>query len=111
MARSSDQQDFSVDLSREEQWLLHHVLLDRVESALQAPAETDPPPVVVYRVFDELETGRHRFTESELAYLRTASGRYVEATGTPDRDRSVAFDLLERVHRTAAAVAAIEPAS
>ncbi|MFC6768694.1 hypothetical protein [Natrinema soli] len=46
-------------LPRDDLWVLHHVLLERLdaERTAPAPASIDPPPLAVYRVFDTLEAG------------------------------------------------------
>lgn len=82
-------------LSREEQWIAHHVMLDRIELEAKAPGDTDPPPLEVFRVFEKLEADHPRLTSSERRCLCRELRRYVEGVNTPERDESVARSLLE----------------
>lgn len=94
MTASTERKGLSLTLTREEQWVLHHLMLDRME--LEIPStEADPPSVDIYRVFDKLEAGTHWFTSRECRLLREELGRYAEARDTPDRDRPTARRLLD----------------
>ncbi|MHC3439444.1 DUF7853 family protein [Natrialbaceae archaeon A-gly3] len=84
-----------VTFSREQQWVAHHVMLDRIELEAKAPGETEPPPMEVFQVFEKLEAGEPRLTSSERRCLCRELRRYVEGVNTPERDESVARTLLE----------------
>lgn len=56
MTASSERQGRTLNLSRKEQWVLHHMMLDRMELEAQALADTDPPPIAVYRVFKKTQS-------------------------------------------------------
>lgn len=102
MVTESTQTTFAFDLSREEQWVVHHVLLDRIEMELHAPESTDPPSPTVYRAFEKLEGDAARLSQSERECVRDELRRYVDADDTPERDRPVAKRVLWRLdERTA----------
>lgn len=96
------------DLSREEQWVLHHVILDRLELEAQAPADTDAPPLAVYRVFEKLDSGMYQFSECEHERLKDELRKYIEYAETPERDRSVAEHLLDEFDRSEPRVSTVE---
>ncbi|MFC4988923.1 hypothetical protein [Saliphagus infecundisoli] len=96
MTASTERRGVTLSLSHEEQWLLHHLMLDRMELEARSP-ETDPPSMDVYRIFDKLEAGTHWFTRQECRRLRDELDRYVDARDTPDRDRPTARRLLDRL--------------
>lgn len=109
MTLSSERQEHTIDLSREEQWVLHHVMLNRMELEVQAPADTDPPPIAVYRVFEKLEAGTHRFSQCERQCLRDELHQYVGAMETPERDRPVAEQLLDKLQESESVSSTVEP--
>lgn len=86
----------AIEPSRAEQWVLHHVVLDRLELA----DFDDPPPIEGYRTFEKLEAGTYTFTWRERCWLCAELGRYVEARHTPERDRSLARAVLDRLRTT-----------
>lgn len=96
MTASTERRGLTLALSREEQWLLHHVMVDRMELDARSSG-TDTPSVDVYRVFDKLEAGTHRFTRRECRCLRDELEQYVEARDTPERDRPTAKRILDRL--------------
>lgn len=96
MTASTERQGLALALSREEQWLLHHVMVDRMELEARSP-EADPPSVDVYRIFDKLEAGTHWFTRRECRRLRDELEGYVGARDTPERDRPTARAILDRL--------------
>ena len=63
----------TVSLSPEEQWTLHHVLLERIdqESTADDPTDVDPPSVEVFQAFERLNTGDTTFTIDELEAIRS----------------------------------------
>ncbi|WP_306053907.1 DUF7853 family protein [Natronococcus wangiae] len=96
MIPSSGRQERRINLSREEQWVLHHVMLDRMELEAQSPADTDPPSIAVYRVFEKLEAGTHQFSQSECQCLQDELRQYAEVVNTPKRDQPIADRLLDK---------------
>ena len=81
--------------SREQRWVAHHVMLDRIELEAKAPGETEPPPIEVFQVFEKLEADELRLTSSERQCLCSELRRYVDGVNTPERDESVARSLLD----------------
>ena len=97
MAAQNTHRDSAVELTREEQWVLHDVLLDRIEMELQLPAETDAPSLEVFRVFEKVESGSYRFSEEERQRIEEELRRYADARDTPERDVSVVERVVDRL--------------
>ena len=95
MTVQNPREQTNFELSREEQWVLHHVLLDRIELEAKAPGETEPPPLEAFRLFEKLEAGELRFSSRERRCLCRELRRYVDAVTVPERDESVVRSLLE----------------
>lgn len=88
----------SVELSRAEQWVVHHVLLDALGLADGDPDGTvdDHESQRSLAVIEKLESGSFEFTPAELTLLRRACGahaRNTEATA----DRNLATAVANRV--------------
>ncbi|GAA0683073.1 hypothetical protein GCM10009020_35590 [Natronoarchaeum mannanilyticum] len=79
MSPKNAQRESLLDLSREEQWVLHHVILDCIEMESRAPESTDSPALAVYRVFEKLERGTHRFSQRECQCIRDELRQYVDS--------------------------------
>lgn len=107
MSVPTHRQVIHLDLSREEQWVLHHVLLDRIELEVQAPADTDPPPLGVFQVFEKLdtptntETATQQFTPCELQCLHEQLRQYAGESTIPAHDQDIAAQLLPRLAKSA----------
>lgn len=86
----------SLSLPLEEQWTLHHVLLDRIEREAEAPSNVDSPPVEAYRAFETLDAGETDFTVAQLEAIRTVPAAYHHAPEW-ERDRPRIERLLHRV--------------
>lgn len=84
------------DLSRNEEWTIHHVILDRIEAEWRSEGG-NPPPITVYRVFDKVEAGTERFKPTELRSLREELASYRESGDVPERDARSVDELLERL--------------
>lgn len=96
MAAQNTHRDSAVDLTREEQWVLHDVILDRIEMELRVPEETDPPDPDLFRVFEKVEAGTYRFSEDERQCIETELRGYADARDTPERDLSVVERVVDR---------------
>lgn len=75
----------TLSLSREEQWTLHHVLLDRLRRASDAGATaTDLEPVAadgdLRGAFETLDGGECRFTLVELEAIQDVLAAYHHST-------------------------------
>ena len=98
MATCSDTSTtISVALAPEEQWLIYQVMLDRMEQEAIAPVETDPPPLSVFRVYEKLETGKHRFTPTELRQIHYELLSYLHRPNLPNQDYSLTKALINRI--------------
>lgn len=90
-------------LSSAELWIVHHVLLERIELEQRSPSTTDPPPLEVFHAFEKLEAGEHLFTPSELRRMRRELRRYLERTGGAGADRQAAQQVIDHITDTLAA--------
>jgi hypothetical protein len=97
MTNSNRHHEYSLGLSRDEQWILHHVMLDRIELEAQHPNDTDPPPFAVYRAFEKIEAGTHRFSWDEYQCLIDELHQYANSTHTPKRDQPIVEQLLNKL--------------
>lgn len=105
MATEKTHRSLSDDLSREEQWVIHHALLERIEMELHAPGNADPPSLTVYRAFEKLEGDARRFSTCERRCVRGELRMYAARDDVPDRDATAAESALERLRERSAAVA------
>ena len=97
MAAKNTHRDGALDLSREEQWVLHDVMLDRIEMELYVPDETDPPAIEVFKVFEKVEAGTYRFSEAERRCIAEELRRYADARDTPESDVPVVEGVFDRL--------------
>lgn len=85
----------TLDASLEEQWTLHHVLLDRLdrERTEDTLVPLSPRLVEVAHAFEALDAGERSFTTAQLEAIRSLLGEYmVSQRWADDRER------LERLH-------------
>ncbi|WP_222916299.1 hypothetical protein [Natrinema sp. SYSU A 869] len=87
---------YEVTLSRDEQWVVHHVLANRLDEALDAD---ERPPEWVLKAVETLETDgdTDRFTASQANRIYDALAAYVDHEETPDRDIDHGMVVLERL--------------
>ena len=88
-----------VDLSRAEQWVVHHVLLDSIGLADGEVADGDQPSDHAessLAAIEKLEAGSFEFTPSELAFIRRACGDHARSTEAT-ADRNLASSVAERI--------------
>lgn len=97
MAAQNTHRDGALDLTREEQWVLHDVMLDRIEMELCVPKDAEPPAIEVFHVFEKLEAGTYQFSEAERQCIREELRRYANARDTPERDVSVIERVVDRL--------------
>lgn len=88
-----------VELSRAEQWVVHHVLLDAIGLAAgdvdEAVDDADDPGASLAAI-EKLESGSFQFTSDELAFIRRACGAHARATDAV-ADRNLASSVAERI--------------
>lgn len=89
----------ALSLSSEEQWTLHHVLLDRIEaeSTVSDSSRVDPPPVEVFRAFETLDRGDVSFTIGELEAVQSVLSEYHHSPTWWEVERPRIERLLHRV--------------
>lgn len=87
---------YEVTLSRDEQWVAHHVLSNRLDDALEAD---ETPPEWTLDVLETLEADgdTERLTGTQADRLYDALATYVDREETPDRDISDGATVLERL--------------
>ncbi|MFC4543837.1 hypothetical protein ACFO5R_18075 [Halosolutus amylolyticus] len=72
-----------VTLSREEQWVVHHVLSTRVDDALD---DDESPPDWTLELVETIESGAETLTGYQARRLHDALGEYVDQDETPQQD-------------------------
>lgn len=89
----------TLSLPPEEQWTLHHVLLDRIEQETTAaePANVSPPPVEVFQAFETLDAGETRFTIAQPDAMQTILAEYHHSTTWWEIERAQLEQLLHRI--------------
>jgi hypothetical protein len=89
----------TLSLSREAEWTLHHVLLDRLErdATLGGTARVDLPPVELFRAFETVDRGDTRFTVAQLEAIQTVLVEYHHATTWWELERARIEQLLHCV--------------
>ena len=83
-----------VHLSREEQWVVHHVLTRRADDAMD---ENETPPAWLLELAHTIESGPDPFDRSQATKLVDALSEYIDATTTPDRDLEHARSAKHRI--------------
>ena len=89
----------TLSLPPEEQWTLHHVLLDRIEQEVVAeePGGIDPPPIEIFQAFEALDAGETSFTLAQLKAMQTVLSEYHHSPTWWELERSQIEQLLHRV--------------
>ena len=89
----------TLSLSREAQWTLHHVLLDRIDRAgtADAPTSDESPSLEVYQAFERLDAGSTCFTLPQLEAIQTVLGEYHHTSTWWELERAKIEDLLYRI--------------
>ncbi|MHB9288891.1 hypothetical protein ACKVMT_17825 [Halobacteriales archaeon Cl-PHB] len=101
----------SLDLPRDAEWAVHHLLVQRIEAETRDPEADDLPPLAVYRLVDKLETGDHRFTQRERWCLLDELDHRLESDETPARDRPLLEGVRDQLRDTDPAEAGTEAAT
>ncbi|RQH00302.1 DUF7853 family protein [Natrarchaeobius oligotrophus] len=83
-----------VTLSREEQWVVHHVLATLVDDALD---DDETPPAWILEVFETIESEDEpeTFTSRQVRRLSEELCEYLEEEETPQRDYVHGSAVLE----------------
>ncbi|MDS0473410.1 hypothetical protein [Natrinema sp. 1APR25-10V2] len=87
---------YEVTLSRDEQWVVHHVLSNRLDDALD---DEETPPEWVLEVLEAIETDdeTERLTGHQADRVYDALAAYVDREETPDRDVGHGAAVLDRL--------------
>ncbi|MFD1565750.1 hypothetical protein ACFR99_19690 [Haloarchaeobius amylolyticus] len=87
---------YEVTLSRDEQWVTHHALSNRLDEALDAD---ELPPEWTLEVLETLEADgdTERLTGPQADRLYDTLTTYVDCEETPERDISDATTVLDRL--------------
>ena len=83
-----------VDLSHDERWVVHYVLVSRADDALD---DRDAPPNWLVDLFERVEAGQTTITERQARKLSGELSSYANADETPSRDVGVAASVVERL--------------
>lgn len=84
-----------VTLSREERWVVHHLLADRIDEAAD---DSESPPEWALEAIETVEAdGPDAFTDRQIRRLREELDAYLEDSETPQRDVEHGATVLERV--------------
>ena len=99
--RSQQPPAITLSLPLEEQWTLHHVLLDRIdqETTVGDTTEVDPPPVEVFRAFETLDAGETSFTIAQLETIQDVLAEYHHSPTWWEIERPQFEQLLHRTAR------------
>lgn len=90
----------SIDFTLEEQWVVHHVVLDTIGLARKDPApKSEDPPWRVIRILEALEDGHYSFTLFELDFLRDACRVYANGLDEASADAAIAETVIGRISR------------
>lgn len=88
-----------VELSRAEQWVVHHVLLESLglaDGERCRPTEADDLPQPSLAILEKLEDGTFAFTSEELGFLQRACSDHARSTGAT-ADRNLASSVADRI--------------
>ena len=85
---------YAVELTRPQQWVVHHVLTKRADEAIDA---CESPPRWLLETVDTVESGGTTFTRRQARKLHDAVSSYAAADETPDRDREPANAVARRL--------------
>ncbi|AFK17953.1 hypothetical protein E6P09_04170 [Haloferax mediterranei ATCC 33500] len=91
MTTSAKDRPATLDLSREESWVVHAALLAAIERAVDADEEPTPAPSLLARV----EAGDEDFNSAELDYLVGALRAYREQA--PSRDQHHISHVIDHI--------------
>ena len=89
----------TLTLPADEQWTLHHVLLDRIEEEITAHEMdlVDPPLLNLVQAFETLDDGDLQFTVAQLRAIRDVLAEYHHSTTWWEIDRPRIERLLDRI--------------
>ena len=84
-------------LSSREQWVLHHVLSNRIDRPRRAPGRAPPPAPEIHQALRKIESGTTFYTVPELRRTREALTAYLRNGTVAAGERREVGHLLERI--------------
>lgn len=86
---------YDVDFSREQRWVVHHVLTKRVDDAID---DRSPPPKWAIELIETVEANRNAITDAQARRLHDALLDHVDDRSPPE-DVAPASRLADRLKR------------
>lgn len=99
MPVSDPSRSTTIELSRAEQWVVHHVMLETIglaDGEPSGPSDATDLPVRSLAVLEKLEAGAFELTPDELGFLRRACDRHARTTPAT-ADRNLASAVADRI--------------
>lgn len=91
---SKERETYTIALGREERWVVHHVLTDRLDDRID---DGERPPEWLLDLVSRIEAGEETLTGRQLRYLQDALRAYADSDGTPSRDVEPAATVAARL--------------
>ncbi|WP_265110248.1 hypothetical protein [Halosolutus halophilus] len=85
---------YDVTLSREEQWVVHHVLSERVDEAID---DDESPPTWTLELVETIESDSETLTGYQARRLHDTLAEYVDRDATPRQDLVHGSTVLTRL--------------
>lgn len=85
---------YDLDLSREERWVVHSLLVDRADNLLD---DREQPPDWLVDLFERIEAGTDSASRKQVQELRADLIAYIEAEDTPSAEVAISRDVLSRI--------------
>ena len=89
-----ERETHTIALGREERWVVHHVLTDRLDDRID---DGERPPEWLFSLVERIEAGEETLTGRQVRHLHDALRAYAEADGTPPRDVELATTVAARL--------------
>jgi hypothetical protein len=87
-----------IDLTLEEQWVVHVALLEYVEAVMQPESQASPPALEL-DLLGKIEAGDFVFSTFELGRLLQECNYYAQSEHIPSDDRSPIHRVIEKIDR------------
>ena len=85
---------YEITFSTDEQWVVHHVLSNRVDDAVD---NEEQPPEWTVELFETIESDTETITGYQAARLHDALETYLDREGTPQQDVEHGSAVLDRL--------------
>ena len=100
-SRSSQSQSIALYFPPKEHWILHHVLLYRIDRETTGDGPVvDPPSLEIFQAFETLDAGRTTFSTSQLEAMQEVLAEYHHSTSWWESERSQLERLLHNIATT-----------